>query len=48
MFLVHVYMFQFFTGVVVGVWIGTKYDCRPAIEAAVTILAAHAPKKRDN
>lgn len=40
-------MFQFLTGFCVGVWVGTKYDCRPVIQAAVAVLAAHIPKERD-
>ena len=42
-----VHMFQFLTGVAVGVFIGTKYDCRPLIEASATLVLAHLPKKRE-
>jgi hypothetical protein len=41
-------MFQFIAGLAVGVWLGTKYDCRPLIKAAAAIVLAHTPKRRSD
>ena len=39
-------MLQFFGGIVVGVCIGTYYDCKPFIEKSAQFIKEHMPKER--
>lgn len=40
-------MWQFITGFSLGVYVGSYYDCRPAIKSVQTILSDNMPKKKD-
>tara|TARA_B100000575_G_C22507058_1_gene331022 strand:- start:24 stop:260 length:237 start_codon:yes stop_codon:yes gene_type:complete len=40
------FMMQFILGVGIGIWIGTKYDCRHAVESCEKYIAANMPKER--
>ena len=39
-------MFQFLFGVTLGVWIGTKYDCKPYVDMIAKLIAENTPKER--
>ena len=38
-------MFQFLFGVTLGVWLGTKYDCKPYIDMIAKLIAENTPKR---
>lgn len=40
-------MWQFLTGFSLGVYVGTFYDCRPAIKAVQIILRENMPKEKN-
>jgi len=39
-------MWQFLTGFGIGVYVGTFYDCRPAIRAVRVILKENMPEEK--
>ena len=39
-------MWQFLTGFGLGVYVGTFYDCRPAIKAVQILLKDNMPKEK--
>lgn len=41
-------MWQFLTGFGLGVYVGTFYDCRPAIKAVQILLKDNMPKEKGN
>ena len=40
-------MLQFISGVVVGVWVGTHYNCKPYIEHISKYIKENLPKPKD-
>lgn len=40
-------MWQFITGVAVGVYVGTYYDCKPGVEYIKETIKEHWPKRKD-
>ena len=38
-------MYQFILGFVAGVYVGTKYNCKPAIDKATELIKEHFPKE---
>jgi hypothetical protein len=40
-------MLQFITGFVVGVWVGTHYNCKPHIEQASKYIKDNMPKPKE-
>ena len=40
-------MWQFLTGFSLGVYVGTFYDCRPAIKAVQIIICENMPKEKN-
>ena len=39
-------MLQFLLGVAVGVWLGTRYDCRSGVEAMESFMRESLPPRR--
>jgi len=39
-------MLQFLFGVTVGVWLGTKYDCKPYVDIVMKFITENTPKER--
>lgn len=39
-------MLQFLLGVAVGVWLGTRYDCRSGVEAMELFIRENLPPRR--
>ena len=40
------HMLQFLLGVAVGVWLGTRYDCRSGVEAMELFMRENLPPRR--
>ena len=41
-------MWQFVAGFSIGIYVGTYYDCKPAIEFVFEQLKTNMPEKRGN
>ena len=41
-------MFQFLFGVTLGVWLGTKYDCKPYVDMVSKFIVENIPKERSS
>jgi hypothetical protein len=39
-------MIQFITGFVLGVWVGTHYNCKPIIDNATKYIQENIPKPK--
>jgi hypothetical protein len=40
-------MFQFISGLIVGIWIGTNYNCKPAIDNVSKYIKENMPKPKE-
>lgn len=40
-------MWQFLAGFSVGIYVGTYYECKPALEYLRKVIIEQAPKKRE-
>jgi len=40
-------MWQFVSGIVVGLYVGIYYDCKPGVEYVSEKLKEHWPKKKE-
>jgi hypothetical protein len=39
-------MFQFISGLIVGVWVGTHYNCKPTLDNITKYIQDNIPKPK--
>ena len=39
-------MFQFITGLTIGIWVGTHYNCKPTVDAFEKYIKENIPKQK--
>lgn len=41
-------MWQFLSGIGIGIYIGTYYNCKPGLEFMINAVKTNIPEKRDD